>query len=259
MAVNFGSAVPIRALVLGGRGGIGGAFVSLLRKLPNTTFVGCTSRDKDWVADFNRQQAGDNRGNARVRAFPVDLACEDSFDNFNKELKKQLSQRYCDLDANRLNVVINASGFLHDTDVRPETTLRRISKQSFTENFNGNTLSNFLAARYILGDKDLVHISKDTGDSAGQQPVLLHAQSRCTQAFTHEQNLRCADSFSFASFYPIAVALCMRHLLWPMWRFCSICDAVSPCGLHLSQRTRRLVCLSRVQSGNEYACKNCCY
>ena len=65
MAVNFGSAVSIRALVLGGRGGIGGAFVRV------------------------------------------------------------------------------------------------------TENFNDNTLSNFLASRYILGDKDLVHISTDTGDSAG--------------------------------------------------------------------------------------------
>merc|ERR1712032_503983 len=28
------------------------------------------------------------------------------------------------------------------------------------------TLSNFLAARFILGDKDLVHVSKDSGDSA---------------------------------------------------------------------------------------------
>ena len=56
----------------------------------------------------------------------------------------------------------------------------------------------------------------------------LRAQSRCTRAFTHEQNLKCADSFSFAYFYPIAVALCMRHSLWlwPMWRLCSICDDV---------------------------------
>lgn len=182
MAVNFGSAVPIRALILGGRGGIGGAFVSLLRKLPNTTFVGCTSRDEDWVADFNRQQAGDHRGKPRVRAFPVDLACEDSFGNFNQELKKQLSSNHSNTDGNRLNVVINASGFLHSTSVRPETTLRRISKQSFIENFNGNTLSNFLAARYILGDKDLVHTSKNTSDSA-----VFAALSARVGSVTHNQ------------------------------------------------------------------------
>ena len=164
MAVNFGATVPIRAVVLGGRGGIGGAFVSLLRKLPNTSFVGCTSRDEKWVADFNRDKMADD--GVRAHAFSLDMADEDSFVEFVDKLKKNLSFATEASDGEGLNLVINASGFLSNAKVRPETTLRRISKMNFTENFHGNTLSNFLAVRYILGDKDLIQISTDTSDAA---------------------------------------------------------------------------------------------
>ena len=159
MAVNFGCNVPIRAVVLGGRGGIGGAFVSLLQKLPNTAFVGCTSRDEKWVADFNRKEADDG---VRARAFPLDMTNEDSFVEFVDKVKNDLSLLNGAPDGERLNLVINASGFLHNTDISPETSLRKISKMNFTENFSANTLSNFLAARYIMGDRDLLQVSTDT-------------------------------------------------------------------------------------------------
>ena len=163
MAVNFGLNVPIRAVVLGGRGGIGGAFVSLLQKLPNTTFVGCTSRDENWVADFNRKGADDG---VRARAFSLDMTHEDSFVEFVSKLKEDLSVLNGAPDSQRLNLVINASGFLHNTDISPETTLRKISKKNFTENFAANTLSNFLATRYIMGDRDLLQVSKDASNAA---------------------------------------------------------------------------------------------
>jgi NAD(P)-dependent dehydrogenase (short-subunit alcohol dehydrogenase family) len=86
-----------------------------------------------------------------MKAVTVDLASEADFDAATSTLQKQHPEF-------RPNVIINATGLLHDingdhgTPLRPETSIKQLSSANFRRVFDANVLGNFLAVRYFLGE-----------------------------------------------------------------------------------------------------------
>lgn len=135
----FHSGAPVRALVVGGRGAIGGAFVRHLEGLgaqgvPVERVV-CTSRDPAFLQGSQ---------GALVSPRHLDPSCETSFSNFVKKLKEEKF---------RPNLIFNTVGMLHSgSEVRPEVSLSKITSANLLANFNANILTNGLALRFLLGE-----------------------------------------------------------------------------------------------------------
>ena len=175
----FPKGSSVQALIVGGRGAIGGALASQLEKLAadqnlKLTSV-LTSRDQGFVDSVNQGSSGGHR-----TAYVLNPSCEKSFAAFTSELKR--------LDF-KPNLIFNACGLLHDhrKDIRPEVSFptiseeamvenisetppspqlnhnhyhndnlqvsfRKITEKAMRENFSANLLSNGLALRFLLGD-----------------------------------------------------------------------------------------------------------
>jgi len=139
----FHSGAPVRALVVGGRGAIGGAFVRHLEGLgalgvPVERVV-CTSRDQAFLQGHHGHL---------VSARHLDPSCEKSFTKFVKELKEEKF---------RPNLIFHTVGLLHSLDagpgeVKPEVSLSKITSANLLANFNANILTNGLALRFLLGE-----------------------------------------------------------------------------------------------------------
>jgi len=140
----FPKGSSVQALIVGGRGAIGGALASQLEKLAadqnlKLTSV-LTSRDQGFVDSVNQGSSGGHR-----TAYVLNPSCEKSFAAFTSELKR--------LDF-KPNLIFNGCGLLHDhkKDIRPEVSFRKITEEAMRENFSANLLSNGLALRFLLGD-----------------------------------------------------------------------------------------------------------
>ena len=52
----------------------------------------------------------------------------------------------------RPNVIFNGTGILHDSNLKPETTIKQINTSGYRQIFDTNVLGNLLAVRYFLGE-----------------------------------------------------------------------------------------------------------
>ena len=124
-SLMFPKGSSVQALIVGGRGAIGGALASQLEKLAAdqnlklTSVV--TSRDQGFVDSVNEGSSGGHR-----TAYVLNPSCEKSFAAFTSELKK--------LDF-KPNLIFNACGLLHDhkKDIRPEVSFRKVSEEAMLE------------------------------------------------------------------------------------------------------------------------------
>ena len=140
----FPKGSPVQALIVGGRGAIGGAVAAHLEKVAvdhnfKLTSV-ITSRDQNFVDSVNQGSSGSHQS-----AYVLNPSCEKSFAAFTSELKG--------LDF-KPNLIFNACGMLHDhkNDIRPEVSFRKITEEAMRENFSANLLSNALSLRFLLGE-----------------------------------------------------------------------------------------------------------
>ena len=99
-----------------------------------------TSRDQDWI---NSRNAIDTSGT--TKGFKLDVTSEADFASVVAALQHQHPEF-------RPNVVINATGLLHDAGagVRPETSIKQLNADTFRKSFDVNVLGNFLTVRYFL-------------------------------------------------------------------------------------------------------------
>ena len=140
----FPKGSSVQALIVGGRGAIGGAIAAHLAKVSadhsfELTSV-ITSRDQNFVDSVNQRSSGSHQ-----TAYVLNPSCEKSFVAFTSQLKR--------LDF-KPNLIFNACGMLHNdkNDIRPEVSFRKITEEAMRENFSANLLSNGLALRFLLGD-----------------------------------------------------------------------------------------------------------
>ena len=117
MASRFGFSEPIRAVILGGRGGVGGALVSLLCESKDTQVL-ATSRDPTWCETPGRSNE------LRTR---MDLTDDESIASLSDVVDRLLP---------RPNLVINCSGVLQTGVKQPERTWRHFDRASMREVFD---------------------------------------------------------------------------------------------------------------------------
>lgn len=110
---------PISAAVIGASGGIGNAFVQILENHDRV----------ERVFTFSRQQDSD---------FKIDICDEES-----------IKQATAQIDS-PLNLVIVATGLLHDKDLLPEKDVRDITADKMKRLFEVNTIGPTLIAKHFI-------------------------------------------------------------------------------------------------------------
>ena len=114
----------MKALVVGGSGGIGSAFVSYLHK----------HAAYDIISTYN-QRLPDNTLSG-VNYHQLDITNEQSVESF------------CD-SIDEVGLFINAAGFLHSDEFSPEKSTRHINKAYFIESMMVNALPTLLFSRFL--------------------------------------------------------------------------------------------------------------
>ncbi len=117
-----------RAVILGASGGIGSAFVDLVSSTPQSGEVIALSRTSSKAPRHN------------LREFQFDYAHPETLDAVANTLKS----------GPPLDLVIVATGFLHNEVIQPEKSNRQLSADALERNFLINTIGPSLAARAFL-------------------------------------------------------------------------------------------------------------
>lgn len=126
----FGFDAPIHAVVLGARGGLGNALVERVVADSPHHRVTATSRSQQWATEATEP---------RVRRAVVDLTDEDSVAALGRSLEDNVP-----------DVILNCTGLLHDDDIQPERTWRRIEPEAMMRVLAVNTVGVALAVKHLL-------------------------------------------------------------------------------------------------------------
>ena len=129
---GLGFSEPIAAVVIGGRGGLGEAFVSAIAAAHPQNQVVATSRNERWCA----QRPSD----PRVQRHRLDVVNEDDWARLCTSVTAGAG----------VNCVINASGLLHGEGFGPERSWRELNAETMSKVFAVNTYGVGLAIRYLM-------------------------------------------------------------------------------------------------------------
>ena len=113
--------------IIGASGGIGSAFVRLFAENSSNT-----------VYAFSRSKINNELEN--VHCSHIDFADEESLKQAADQSAKE----------GLLDIVIVATGILHDTHLMPEKSLRKLSTANFERNFLANTIGPTLVAKHFV-------------------------------------------------------------------------------------------------------------
>jgi len=132
MSHHFGLTAPVRAVIIGGRGGIGAAFTAaVLADHPDNTVL-ATSRDPAWVAEHLAPRAARRRVDITAEADVEALAAHITTEGWAP------------------NLIINTAGLLHDGSLQPERTIRRLDPADLRRSFDVNALGVALLLKHLL-------------------------------------------------------------------------------------------------------------
>ncbi len=124
---------PIQAIVIGGRGGIGGQFVQRIALAHPENEVIATGRSQSWVDD------GDPLPNVTRKRLDL-LDVSDWIGLVDSATQKQ----------NQVNCVVNCSGVLHDGSLQPERSWRHIDIDNMQRLFAVNATGVAVAIKHLL-------------------------------------------------------------------------------------------------------------
>ena len=124
---------PFSAVVLGGRGGIGEAFVDALAASDAVERVFTTSRDEAWCAA--------DASAPKVARFPLELTDERSFERLAVRLREEGAAP---------RVIVNCTGLLHADGMRPERAWRELDAESMGRSFAVNAIAPALAIKHLV-------------------------------------------------------------------------------------------------------------
>jgi NAD(P)-dependent dehydrogenase (short-subunit alcohol dehydrogenase family) len=114
--------------IIGASGSLGSEFVSQLAKDKEVKSIFAFSRSE---IEFNSH---------KVESHFIDIEDEESIKTAANKASK---------DKN-IDMVIVATGMLHDHDINPEKSLRELSKEKFTQLFSINTIAPAIIAKHFL-------------------------------------------------------------------------------------------------------------
>jgi NAD(P)-dependent dehydrogenase (short-subunit alcohol dehydrogenase family) len=120
--------------IIGASGGIGSAFVRLLSQNENNNIYAFA---RSAMATISRPPASNT---AKPSITHID---------YNDEESIRIAAEFA-VQTGPLDLVIVATGFLHDQTTMPEKSLRDLSAESFQKNFLINTIGPALVAKYFL-------------------------------------------------------------------------------------------------------------
>lgn len=118
----------LRVIIVGASGGLGQSFTRLLSESPQITHIYALSRRPRLA------------GSPKIENISMNFEDEDSIKAAAEAIK---AQGRCDL-------VIIATGFLHDDQISPEKNMRAMSREGFLKSFSVNTIGPALCAKHFL-------------------------------------------------------------------------------------------------------------
>lgn len=127
----------LRVIVIGASGGIGKAIIGELSRVSQVNHIYALSRKEQSFSSL------------KVTPLPFDFTDEDNI----KATASTLGE------SGKFNLIIVATGFLHNQDIRPEKNMRALSLKNLETNFAVNTFGPALTAKHFL---PLVHKNKKT-------------------------------------------------------------------------------------------------
>lgn len=118
----------LRVIIIGASGGIGQALIKELASAPQIDHIFALSRQEQ---DFSVP---------KITSKIFDFTNEDNIRNVASNLQQ----------TGKFDLIILATGFLHDKGVVPEKSMRSMSLKNFQANFSANTFGPALTAKYFL-------------------------------------------------------------------------------------------------------------
>lgn len=115
-------------VIIGSSGALGSEFTKQLANQDNVKSVFAFSRSKISFA------------NKKIASHIIDIESEDSIKSAAAIASKE----------QKIDLVIVATGMLHNDDIKPEKSLRDLSKDKFQELFNINIIAPAIIAKYFL-------------------------------------------------------------------------------------------------------------
>lgn len=116
----------LNIVVIGASGSLGSEFVNQLSKDEKVRSIFAFSRSK---TEFSHK---------KVESYFIDIEDEESIKSASDKVSKDI------------DVVIVATGMLHDQNINPEKSLRDLSKEKFYQLFSVNTIAPAIIAKYFL-------------------------------------------------------------------------------------------------------------
>lgn len=118
----------LNVAVIGASGGIGQAFVDALTNDPRVDYVFALSRSAKAFTS------------SKVTTLPLDITDETQIETVASQIKSH----------GKLDIVIIATGLLHNETISPEKSARDISLEKLEQNFQVNTFGPSLIAKHFL-------------------------------------------------------------------------------------------------------------
>jgi len=125
-------------LITGASQGIGLGFVQHLLQAPNPPQIYATYRNAATATDLLELQAQHAQ---HLLCLEMDITNEDHIARCAKEIGRT---------SDRLHLVVNCIGFLHDGDLQPEKSLRQINPDHLLRYFQVNSIGTILLAKHLV-------------------------------------------------------------------------------------------------------------
>lgn len=120
----------LRVIIIGAKGGIGTALVKALSQ----------SDQVEHIYALSRSGSGSAHPSPKVTPLDFDFTSDDSLANTADHLRQ----------FGPFHLIIIATGFLHDTNISPEKSIKDLSFQGFEKNFMINAIGPAMTAKYFL-------------------------------------------------------------------------------------------------------------
>ncbi|NEO93873.1 MAG: SDR family NAD(P)-dependent oxidoreductase [Moorea sp. SIO3G5] len=126
------------ALIIGSNGGIGLAFVKQLLQDETFTKIYGTYRNRDSSSELIALESN----------YPNRLVCLSM--DITDELQVSEAVKQISIEIDKLHLVINCVGLLHDGSLQPEKSLKQINSEHLIRYFQVNSIGAVLLAKHLL-------------------------------------------------------------------------------------------------------------